>query len=98
MTFAAANGVLSAPQNALQGPEPLGTRDRTRSALHGARRALPGPSAPSLIGLGADAPRMALGVTHSLEPAARARKHAACSAGALAALLASPVKAEGLRP
>lgn len=79
---------LTAPQSASQGPEPLGTRNRTRSALHGAHRALLCRLAPSLIGSARDAPRMALGATHSRELTPRTRKHAAPSAGALEAFLA----------
>lgn len=98
MMAAVASGALSAPQSAPQGPEPLGTRNCTRSALHGAHRALPRPSAPSLIGPGVNAPEMALGATHSLEPVTRARKHAEASTGASVRLLASSAGFEESEP
>lgn len=95
---AVTGAALSAPQSALQSPEPLGTRNCTRSALHGAYRTLPYPSAPSLIGLGAHAPRMTLGAMYSLEPAVRARKHAEASTGASATLLAGSAGFEESEP
>lgn len=82
MMAAVASGALSAPQSAPQGPEPLGTRNRTRSAIHGALRVLPRPSERIPIGSGTDTPRMPLSATHSHEPGVRVRKHAAPSAGA----------------
>lgn len=98
MTTLVASGALSAPQSALQGPEPLGTRTDPGSALHGAHRALPCPSEPIPIGSGTDAPRTDLSATHSHERGVHARKHAAPSAGASESLLAGSIGAGEFEP
>jgi hypothetical protein len=83
----------TAPQSAQEGPEPPGTRNGTRSPIHGARRGVPDPCADTSIARTADTPRQPPRAPYSPQDALLVPEHPETAARPPEALTA-PIETE----